>query len=234
MTSITRLRFLNMLYNLKEIAKCTETGVIAPNQTANILELIKDGFAKLEYMYLLKTKKAFTRILGKDSLITDYTETTLDYARFSLYVLLLGYLDSHIHNDELLYDKLCQENDDHYILVAQRISYANDLRKCIMKDYAYELDDENSIYLRILSEPKKVLSGIGSNLEGVDEEELFNISGFYQNYLEGYKMHDNTNIQELISAYQSRKKAYVKYRTKCAQDLESVGALLIKENKPLL
>lgn len=228
MTSITRLRLLNFLYSLKEATKVVDVGVIAPNQNANIVELMKDGFAKIEYMYLLKTKKHFMQILGKESIFEDYTQTTLDYAGFSLYVLLLGYLDSHIQVNEALYEKLTKEENEDYILVAQRISYANDLRKCIMKDYAYELGDEESPYLRILSKPNCILTNMHEHLESVNKEDLFNISGFYQAYLEGYKMHDNTNIQELISAYQSRKKAYVKYRTKCAQDLESVGALLIK------
>lgn len=234
MTSITRLRLLNLLYSFKETSKCMDAGVIAPHETTSISELIKDGFAKLEYMYLLKTKKAFSLILDKEPFTLDYTKTTLDYARFSLYVLLIGYLDSHIQEDETLYKKLTSENDDRYVLIAGRIADAFDFRKCILADYAYELDDDASPYLSLLSKRESILASISKTLEESPPEDIFTITGFYQSYLEGYKNQDEYDIKKVINTYQTRKKSYAKYRAKCVNDLESIGALLIKENKPLL
>lgn len=232
MTSITRLRILNLLYSIKETTKSVDVGMIQ-NESANIIELIDEGFNKLEYIYLLKTKRIFMRILDKVPIFVDYTQATLDYANFAIYVLLIGYLDAFISKKTREYDELCDRNDDQYILVAQAIADANDLRKCVMKDYAFELGG-NSLYLDILEKPKEVLSNMGKVIDENDKQKVFSISGFYQAYLEGYKLNNDTDINQLIHAYQKRKISYVKYRTKCNEDLESVGVLLIKENNPLL
>ncbi len=233
MTSLTRLRFLNALYSLKQSAKCIDSGMVMPTNAINILYFINEGFSKLEYYYLLKNKSTFSKILNV-SLPEEDIEKLKEYACFSNYVILMGFLDSYIYRNMKLHDKLCQADNDYSLTVAQRIARAHSLRKCIMEDYKFELQDSSSPYLHILRHPDDIIPTMSAELTKSQDDNLFNMSGFFQAYLEGYKRNDYTDIEDIIETYQKRKEGYAKYREKCTKDLKDISPLLVKENKPLL
>lgn len=222
MARMMRIRTLNFLYALKENVKYIDAGFIINNGSANIDDLIKEGFAKLEYWHLLKTKEKFSQSLGY--LGTESIDKEEEYALFSIYVTLIGFLDSFIEQKMKLYKNS--------ILLAGKIALANDLRKEVLSDFASELQGKSDKYIEILSNPSSIFSSIEESLSS-SEEQLFNMTGFYQAYMEGYKRISYVNVEEIIECYEKCRKRYVDYRGKCTRDLESVN-LLTKENKPLL
>lgn len=221
MASMMRIRTLNFLYALKENVKYIDAGFIIPNGSSNINDLIKDGFAKLEYHYLLKTKGVFSTSLGYPT--NENTDIEEEYALFSTYVTLIGFLDSYIEQKKKLYKDS--------ILLVGKIVRATDLRKEVLSDFSSELQGKSDKYIEVLSDPSSIFSSIEESLSSKDQ--LFNIMGFYQAYMEGYKRISDGNIEEIIECYEKCRKRYIDYRGKCTRDLESVN-LLTKENKPLL
>lgn len=229
MLNKTRAKLKKFLYELKDNVKSVSSGFIIENENASIIDLINDGFNKMEYFHTLEVKYSISSILDMESEEKKLSPKRA-YAEFSLYVTLIGYLDNAIASYKELYDRLVKENNEYYVVLAGKISSASSLRKSILEDYLEESSykEENYIKTLLAKNPayenfSDLIAMTSSNGQGV-----FLISGFIQAYLEGFKRKDNTDIDAIITFYQKRQKEYFKYKEKCQNDLKEVKSILQK------
>jgi len=247
MLTKTRLKAKEILYELKENAKSIDSGNII--ESDDILRIMETGFSKMEYFHVIETREAIEDCVGEER-----GEKSLAckkaYAEYSLYVTLIGYLDSKIARLRRLYEQLIKENSDYIAMLAGKVATACNFRRRVLNDYlgvfGYEeedfLDADNflessveNIIFKALFDTENVYGNFSQiiYIGHSNKQDLFLISGFIQAYLEGFKKADNFDIDSIISFYHKRRKSYIKYKNKCEGDRDEVKSILQKQNNPL-
>ncbi len=240
MLNKTRAKAKKFLYELKENAKSIGSGTVLEKDKADITELIDIGFCKMEYLHTLETKYSISLYLEEMPEEHDLSQTR-SYAEFSLYVMLIGYLDAVIAICKDFCDKHGRNFEFHY--VGEHLSTASILRDRVIKDYLEGTAYPDEEYIKAITEEssfaekmEKLMSLIQFNEKNSHNERIL-ISELIQAYMEGFKTtgpEEKKDIIHVSSFYEERQKAYIKYKSKCYEDAEEVKAILQKQNKPLL
>lgn len=235
MLNKTRAKAKKFLYELKENAKSIGSGTILEKEKVNINELIDIGFCKMEYLHTLETKYSISLYLEEISEEHDLSQARSS-AEFSLYAMLIGYLDAVIAICNDCSDKNRGHNFElHY--VGGILSTASILRKRVIKDYLADTPNKDEESIKVLTEEssfdakiEKLISMFQFNEKNSSDERVF-ISELIQAYMEGFKstgQDAKKDIVDVTSFYDSRQQAYLKYKTKCYEDTEEVKSILQK------
>lgn len=237
MLNKTRLKLKKFLYELKENTKSISSGTIIEKEKVDIVDLIDFGFSKMEYFHVIETKYSISSYIEE---VNNNLFQARACAEFSLYVMLIGYLDALIAMCKDFCDKHGRNAEWYY--VGGTLSSAFILRDRVIKDYLASTSFKDEECIKVITEEstfdekvRKLVSMLSFNEKGSLNERLL-ISELIQAYMEGFKTTNQVYKKDVLgitSFYEERQKAYFKYKNKCESDLEEVKNIFQKQNNPL-